>query len=191
MNSTAQSEWVRNGPSDAEKMSMESSVGASKASHNEAVILDSNNVAVILNSNNVAVILDSNNVVGTGNLVSGMPNGDMAAVDSNSKLASTYSDFKCVIEDLPDGRNGKYAVSNKLEIHKKALPKLSCEKNPGDFIESNLPVINEMSPNHKTSPSSPMIMALRDAVSSLNRMEDFEIIENIGEGFYAKVYKVI
>jgi len=171
---------VRNGPSDAEKTA-ESGVGASKALHNEAVILE----------NHEAVILDDNDAVEMDNMVNGIQNGDMAAVDSNFKLASTYSDVECVIKDLPVGRNGKYVVSSKLETHKKALPKLSCEKGPDDSIEASLPMIKELSPNYMTPPSSPMITALRDAVSSLNRMEDFEIIESIGEGFYAKVYKVI
>ena len=172
MNGESKSEWmwpIRNGPCDAEK-AMEVSVSASKATRNEAVTIDSNS-----SSNS-----SSHDFIDGGNMVNGMHNGDMAALDSNSKLRSTYSDADFVIKDLTDGR---YAATSKLAIHKKALPKLSCEPN-----DACLPAIKEN--NYMTPPSSPMLTALRDAVSSLNRMEDFEIIEEIGEGFYAKVYKV-
>lgn len=172
MDSKPQSEWVwpeRNGPSDAEKTHTVAPKAPSP--HNEPVMING-----------------GFDVTDTGSLVNGMQNGDMAATDSNSKLMSTYSDVECVIQDLPDSNN-KYAVSSKLAIHKKALPSLSNERMPND---SGLPVIKEHSPpTYMTPPSSPMLTALRDAVSSLNRMEDFEIIQPIGEGFYAKVYKVI
>ena len=161
---------IRNGPRDAEKATV-FSVAASKASHNEAVTTHNN----------------SSSSHNGGNMVNGMQNGDMAALDSNSKLTSTHSDTDYVIQDLIDVR---YAVTSKLAMYKKALPKLPCETHPSDAIISDLPVIKESTSAYMTPPSSPMLMALRDAVSSLNRMEDFEIIEEIGEGFYAKVYKV-
>lgn len=174
MNGDTKSEWVwpeRNGPSDAEKAA-EFSVGASKASHNEAMITDSSSGS------------SSRDAIDMGNMVNGMQNGDMAAMDFNPKLNSTYSDAEYVVEDLSCGR---YAISSKLSKHKKALPKLSCDKQPADFLESDLKPIKEST---MTPPSSPMLTALRDAVSSVSRIEDFEIIEEIGEGFYAKVYKV-
>ena len=40
------------------------------------------------------------------------------------------------------------------------------------------------------SPSSPMMAAMREAVDSITQYEDFEIVENIGAGFYADVFKV-
>lgn len=39
-------------------------------------------------------------------------------------------------------------------------------------------------------PSSPMLVAIRTAVDSLNQYEDFEILEEIGAGFFAQVFKV-
>ncbi len=39
-------------------------------------------------------------------------------------------------------------------------------------------------------PSSPLLVAMRDAVDSLNKYEDFKILEKIGAGFFAEVYKV-
>lgn len=39
-------------------------------------------------------------------------------------------------------------------------------------------------------PSSPLLVAMRTAVDSLNQYEDFEILEEIGAGFFAKVFKV-
>ena len=37
---------------------------------------------------------------------------------------------------------------------------------------------------------SPLLSALRDAVSSVHNLEDYEIVEKIGAGFFAEVYKV-
>ena len=39
-------------------------------------------------------------------------------------------------------------------------------------------------------PSSPLLMAVRRAVDSLNQYDDFDIIEEIGSGFFADVFKV-
>lgn len=39
-------------------------------------------------------------------------------------------------------------------------------------------------------PSSPLLVAMRTAVESLNQYDDFEILEEIGAGFFAVVYKV-
>lgn len=39
-------------------------------------------------------------------------------------------------------------------------------------------------------PSSPLLVAMRTAVDSLNQYEDFEILEEIGAGFFAQVFKV-
>ena len=39
-------------------------------------------------------------------------------------------------------------------------------------------------------PSSPLLMAVKKAVDSLNQYEDFEIIEEIGSGYFADVFKV-
>ncbi len=39
-------------------------------------------------------------------------------------------------------------------------------------------------------PSSPLLMAVKKAVDSLNQYEDFDIIEEIGSGFFADVFKV-
>ena len=39
-------------------------------------------------------------------------------------------------------------------------------------------------------PSSPMLTAMREAVDSITKYEDFEIVEKIGAGFYADVFKV-
>ena len=40
------------------------------------------------------------------------------------------------------------------------------------------------------APSSPLLTAMREAVDSINQYEDFEILEKIGAGFFADVYKV-
>lgn len=40
------------------------------------------------------------------------------------------------------------------------------------------------------SPSSPMLTAMREAVDSITQYEEFEIMEKIGAGFYADVFKV-
>ncbi len=42
---------------------------------------------------------------------------------------------------------------------------------------------------HNT-PSSPLLVAMRNAVDSLNKYEDFKILEKIGAGFFAEVFKV-
>ena len=164
----AKSEWVwpaaRNGRSDAENAA-EFSVGASKASHNEVVIIDG----------------DSHDVVDMANTVNGMQNGDMAALDSNSMLSSSRLETEDVLEDL---LHKSYSTDSKFSKYKR-LPKLSCETQLSEAAD--LQPIKESS---TAPPLSPLCAALKDAVSSVNRMEDFEIIDEIGEGFYAKVYKV-
>jgi hypothetical protein len=42
---------------------------------------------------------------------------------------------------------------------------------------------------HQT-PSSPLLTAVREAVDSINQYEDFEVLEKIGAGFFAEVFKV-
>ena len=39
-------------------------------------------------------------------------------------------------------------------------------------------------------PSSPLLVAVRTAVDSLSQYDDFDILEKIGSGFYAEVFKV-
>ena len=39
-------------------------------------------------------------------------------------------------------------------------------------------------------PSSPLLVAVRSAVDSLSQYDDFDVIEKIGSGFYAEVFKV-
>ena len=43
---------------------------------------------------------------------------------------------------------------------------------------------------HTPTPSSPLLTAMREAVDSINQYEDFEILEKIGAGFFADVFKV-
>ena len=43
---------------------------------------------------------------------------------------------------------------------------------------------------HLRSPSSPLLTAMREAVDSISQYEDFEILEKIGAGFFAEVFKV-
>ena len=43
---------------------------------------------------------------------------------------------------------------------------------------------------HHHAPSSPLLTAVREAVDSINQYEDFEILEKIGAGFFADVFKV-
>lgn len=43
---------------------------------------------------------------------------------------------------------------------------------------------------HLRSPSSPLLTAVREAVDSISQYEDFEILEKIGAGFFAEVFKV-
>ena len=45
-----------------------------------------------------------------------------------------------------------------------------------------------ISPIHR--PSSPLLNALREAVDSVSNMADFRVIEKIGSGFFAEVFKV-
>ena len=40
------------------------------------------------------------------------------------------------------------------------------------------------------APSSPLLTAMREAVDSINQYDDFEILEKIGAGFFADVFKV-
>lgn len=53
------------------------------------------------------------------------------------------------------------------------------------------PSVSEEDLRMHNCPSSPLLVAMRDAVDSLNKYEDFKIIEKIGAGFFADVYKVI
>ena len=39
-------------------------------------------------------------------------------------------------------------------------------------------------------PSSPLLLAIRGAVDSLNQYDDFDILNKIGSGFFADVFKV-
>lgn len=50
--------------------------------------------------------------------------------------------------------------------------------------------IHEEEWRHNT-PNSPLLTAMREAVDSINQYDDFEILEKIGAGFYAEVFKVI
>ena len=47
---------------------------------------------------------------------------------------------------------------------------------------------DRMSPS--VCPSSPLCSAVRDAVDSLSQYDDFDVLEQIGTGFFADVYKV-
>lgn len=40
------------------------------------------------------------------------------------------------------------------------------------------------------TPNSPLLTAMREAVDSINQYDDFEILEKIGAGFFAEVFKV-
>ena len=40
------------------------------------------------------------------------------------------------------------------------------------------------------SPKSPLLSAMREAVDSLSQYQDFEVLEKIGAGFFAEVFKV-
>ena len=44
--------------------------------------------------------------------------------------------------------------------------------------------------NRLSTPSSPLLTAMREAVESINQYDDFEILEKIGTGFFAEVFKV-
>ena len=39
-------------------------------------------------------------------------------------------------------------------------------------------------------PNSPLLVAMRTAVDSLNQYDDFDILDEIGSGFFAEVFKV-
>lgn len=61
-----------------------------------------------------------------------------------------------------------------------------------DFAKRSDDQISRLSDGeHMTfHPSSPLLVAMRTAVDSLNQYEDFEILEEIGAGFFAQVFKV-
>lgn len=59
-------------------------------------------------------------------------------------------------------------------------------------VKTSLLVLGEGSNDNLifNPPSSPLLMAVKKAVDSLNQYADFEIIEEIGSGFFADVFKV-
>ena len=67
-----------------------------------------------------------------------------------------------------------------------------------NFQEYDSSKLSVSPPSHESNndhvvfnpPSSPLLVAMRTAVDSLNQYEDFEILEEIGAGFFAKVFKV-
>ena len=62
-------------------------------------------------------------------------------------------------------------------------------KNVG--MSSSMPNIVDMDPrDNPHPPSSPLLLAVKNAVDSLNQYEDFEILDEIGEGYFAEVFKV-
>jgi hypothetical protein len=67
---------------------------------------------------------------------------------------------------------------------------------PTENLMSRLSVVSASSVDsdseHPTfqPPSSPLLVAMRTAVDSLNQYEDFEILDEIGAGFFAQVFKV-
>ncbi len=78
---------------------------------------------------------------------------------------------------------------------------LSPERDGNHFYYSNSHDQSDLlaaSPKHSHSqddlrhntPSSPLLVAMRNAVDSLNKYEDFKILEKIGAGFFAEVFKV-
>ena len=75
-----------------------------------------------------------------------------------------------------DGSDGEFVFNRKEFIRTPTLKK--------DMEDSF------SSPNSNVR-MSPLLSALRDAVSSVHNLEDYEIVEKIGAGFFAEVYKVM
>ena len=75
----------------------------------------------------------------------------------------------------------------------------SSDEQDGDFVFKKTlvrsPLVRQdmegsLSPTNNVR-MSPLLSALRDAVSSVHNLEDYEIVEKIGAGFFAEVFKVI
>ena len=61
---------------------------------------------------------------------------------------------------------------------------------PLDALQINTSIMAEEHDYAMNLPSSPLLVAVKSAVDSLNQYEDFDILEQIGVGFFAEVFKV-
>ena len=102
----------------------------------------------------------------------------------------------------PTHRADVYSHNNRHHRHTSPIPITDITQSPqrygrrwveggGCGVGCGSPAreLTEEEMRHHT-PSSPLLTAVREAVDSINQYDDFEILEKIGAGFFADVFKV-
>lgn len=137
----------------------------------------------------------------------------IAEQNSRSKSVATtecdHHDHKLTLEEVntvPDVQQPIINVSKPIACHTITQSVLELTESPRRFGHPNRSYDHmcfdygrlSASPPPGSSddefaykcPSSPLLVAVRNAVDSLSQYNDFEILEKIGSGFYAEVFKV-
>ena len=87
----------------------------------------------------------------------------------------------------PDERDYRHSTSPMMITNSSESP---YHISSAAQLTSHSPVQDFTDEDMWKCPSSPLLTAMREAVDSLAQYEDFEIIEKIGAGFFAEVFKV-